>query len=150
MLNKLFRLFGARFPITTYGASFDEPRTQAANVAGRIWMRDGLRYPAAVWAQECYEAEKKLIPGYGWLHVFSPAVRRRLEIIGHEVETQAAVRLYGVDEHDYRQTEATDMIGYYSEFRDFHAHGLARAMETVAPQAKAWVEKNESRIREHL
>ena len=104
--------------------------------------------PGAVWAQECYEAEWKLNPVNLLRFAFSAKARRGLEIIGHEIETQAAVRLYRRNEADYREKEA-QALKAYTDFRGMGAGQIKRAMEAKRGAAARWVADNLERIKAH-
>ena len=81
---------------------------------------------AAVWAQEAYEVERKRHPFGLALVRLDTSQRRDMEMTSHEVETQAAVRVYGRDEA-YRVIEAA-LADYDAHFGEGHApEGAASA-----------------------
>jgi hypothetical protein len=70
---------------------------------GRNWpllviMDPEAPYPLAVLAQELYEAEYKVNPLQPNLHPSQARAHGSWSLRGHEVEVQAAVRLYGASE----------------------------------------------------
>lgn len=96
-------------------------RSNGSYANGRNWpcfvaMNTGCDYRQAVRAQELYESEvKRWIPVF--LYTRTHAGQRWLELMGHEIEVQKAVREYGVNEHDYRLKEASSMLYGYEGFR---------------------------------
>ena len=122
----------------------------ARNWPGLVILGKGIRYPAAVCAQEVYESRWKLNPVNMLRHNFSEAARREMEIMGHEIEVQAAARIYGAAEGAYRTKEAAAMIrGYDGLFQGFSAGGLEAAMAAKADQARRWVSRNIRLIEAH-
>ena len=122
----------------------------ARNWPGLVILGEGIRYPAAVCAQEVYESRWKLNPVNLLRRAVSESARREMEIMGHEVEVQAAVRIYGAVEIAYRAKEAAAMIrGYDGLFQGFSARGLEAAMADKADKAQRWVSRNIRLIEAH-
>lgn len=71
-----------------------------------------------------------------------PALRRALELWGHEVEVQAAVALYGASEGEYRAKEAMGMWrGYSGLFSGMTLAEVDRAMVKRGPAAERRVRR---------
>lgn len=126
------------FPIVRWG------KLDGAN--GRNWplfvyMDKRANYPLAVLAQEIYESNYKLNP-IKLLKTRWGEGARDLELRGHEVEVQAAVRLYDVPEIAYRRLEASAMAAYYPQFDDMTSEDIEVAMLTHTPMARRWVAGN--------
>ena len=118
----------------------------ARNWPGLVIMDPRAPLPAAVWAQECYEAGLKLNPVNLIRVAFSKAFRREMEIMGHEIETQAAVRIYGRVEAAYRRKEAR-VLTRHPEFKGWGAGKIERAMRAKSCAADKWVARNIDAIR---
>ena len=102
---------------------------------GRNWplvviIRKDLSFPAAVLAQEIYESNWKTKPK-NLLYFFTDAGKRKIEILGHEVETVAANLIYGADIPSYRYREASSMVRNYKVFRNYSVTGVETAMRNV-------------------
>lgn len=122
----------------------------ARNWPGLVILGKGIRYPAAVCAQEVYESRWKLNPVNLLRRAVSKSARRDMEIMGHEIEVQSAARIYGAAEGAYRAKEAAAMIrGYDGLFKGFSAGGLEAAMAAKADQARRWVSRNIRLIEEY-
>lgn len=114
-----------------------------------IALRPGLPERAAIWAQERYEAEGKSTP-WGLVRYLADAdVRRQSEIMGHEIEVQVAVWLYGADEGPKRRAEAAALTRY-DDFRGWDAEKIAEAMRKSRPAAMRWVDDHKAEIRKQL
>ncbi|MGR3593052.1 MAG: hypothetical protein ACU0B9_07055 [Limimaricola soesokkakensis] len=124
-------------------------RGNARNWPGVIVMDPDAPLPAAVWAQECYEAEWKLNPVNMLSVAFSRSARREMEIMGHEIEVQVAVRLYGRRAGIYRTEEARALTAY-PEFKGWTQARIEAAMIGKRGEAARWVEQNLETIRRHL
>lgn len=129
------------FPIIRQG------KLDGAN--GRNWpllvvMDPDASMYKAVLAQEIWESIYKTNP-INLIRTRSGKGAQELEIMGHEIEVQVAVLLYGVKEHEYRQREAEAMTGY-KQFRDVPAVEIAARMEKVTGKAREWVEDNQERM----
>ena len=125
-------------------------RLKGAN--GRNWPGLVLLHPdaprrAAVWAQEAWEAMRKLNPINLVKVRLSRRARRRMEVMGHEVEVQAAALVYGLSASTYRVAEAARMrTGYDGLFAAVSAPQLVAAMEAVSDDASRWVRRNRNAI----
>ena len=76
------------------------------NYVGLVYINDTRPCYKAVLCQEIYEACIKLNPINFFRVLFSESYRLEMELYSHEIETQAAVDLYDVDEDEYRWKEA--------------------------------------------
>ena len=120
---------------------------------GRNWplvvvTRKDLSFPAAVIAQEIYESNWKTDPK-NWLDYFTDDGKRKLEILGHEVEVVTANLIYGVDIPSYRNREAYSMVRNYEIFRNCSVVGVETAMLEVNQEAAEWVNNNLKRLRKY-
>ena len=120
---------------------------------GRNWplvvvTRKDLSFPAAVIAQEIYESNWKTNPK-NWLDYFTDDGKRKLEILGHEVEVVTANLIYGVDIPSYRNREAYSMVRNYEIFRNCSVVGVETAMLEVNQEAAEWVNNNLKRLRKY-
>jgi hypothetical protein len=116
---------------------------------GRNWpllviMDPEAPYPLAVLAQELYEAEYKVNP-LQLIYTRTGEGARELELKGHEVEVQAAVRLYGASETEYRKAEARSMV-QYKQFAGWTLEQLEMGMMEHTGSAMRWVAKNIGRL----
>jgi hypothetical protein len=95
----------------------------------------------SVLAQEMYESGYKLNPINLVRTRISRSDQRKMELMGHEVEVQAAVAFYGVNEADHRLNEARAMYaGYEGLFKDMPSDEIVGEMEQRAGKARKWVE----------
>lgn len=134
-------------PVLTFEKKFENKN--AENKPGRIWMDPRANPYGAIWAQEAYEATEKLNPFKALIFLFSKNFRRNLEVMGHEIEVQAAVKFYMKDEDDYRKREAYVMAHYYDEFSGHSEEVIIREMIKVSRDARKWVNKHEDQIRKY-
>lgn len=105
--------------------------------------------PAAVAAQELWEAAYKLDPVHLLRVRLSDSARRDMEIMGHEAEVQAAVLIYGDEEGPRRQREAEAMRrGYDGLFARVTTAGLIAAMQAKSGEVRRWVERNRARLQD--
>lgn len=117
------------------------------NANGRNWpgivvINPDAPYPAAVLAQEWWEAMHKLNPLNLLRVLLSSSARRKMEIMGHETEVQAAAELYGLDALDYRRKEARAMkSGYDGLFGAIPVDEIEQGMRDRSGEALAWVTK---------
>ena len=81
----------------------------ARNWPGVVLIDPDAHEPAAVAAQELYESRHKMNPVNLLRRTFDDDHRRDMEIMGHEVEVQASVLIYGADEASRRAREAASM-----------------------------------------
>lgn len=100
-------------------------------------------YWRAVLAQEIWESIRKTNP-YHLVRSRSDDGQRELELVGHEIEVQAAVMLYDVDEREYRKAEAGRMRAGYGGI--FKGRDVEASMVKHTPLAREWVRKNRSRF----
>lgn len=76
-----------------------------------------------------------------------PALERRMELWGHECETQAAVLLYGDDEARYRAGEVRTLADYEGyHFDDWSDAKIEAEMLKLRDKARRWVRENEKRL----
>ena len=120
---------------------------------GRNWplvvvTRKDLSFPAAVIAQEIYESNWKTNPK-NWLEYLTDDGKRKLEILGHEVEVVTANLIYGVDIPSYRNREAYSMVRNYEIFKNCSVVGVETAMLEVNQEAAEWVNNNLKRLRKY-
>ena len=117
------------------------------NWPGYVLLDPDAPHRAAVWAQEAWEAMRKLNPLALVKVRLSRRARRRMEIMGHEVEVQAAALVYGLSASTYRVAEAARMrAGYDGLFAGLSAPQLVAAMEAVSDDAGRWVRRNRNAI----
>ena len=120
---------------------------------GRNWplvvvTRKDLSFPAAVIAQEIYESNWKTNPK-NWLEYFTDDGKRKMEILGHEVEVVTANLIYGVDIPSCRNREAYSMVRNYEIFKNCSVVGVETAMLEVNQEAAEWVNNNLKRLRRY-
>ena len=120
---------------------------------GRNWplvvvIRKDLSFPAAAIAQEIYESNWKTNPK-NWLDYFTDDGKRKLEILGHEVEVVTANLIYGVDIPSYRNREAYSMVRNYEIFKNCSVVGVETAMLEVNQEAAEWVNNNLKHLRKY-
>ena len=120
---------------------------------GRNWplvvvIRKDLSFPAAVIAQEIYESNWKTNPK-NWLEYFTDDGKRKMEILGHEVEVVTANLIYGVDIPSCRNREAYSMVRNYEIFKNCSVVGVETAMQEVNQEVTKWVNNNLKRLRKY-
>ena len=120
---------------------------------GRNWplvvvTRKDLSFPAAVIAQEIYESNWKTNPK-NWLEYFTDDGKRKMEILGHEVEVVTANLIYGVDIPSCRNREAYSMVRNYEIFKNCSVVGVETAMLEVNQEAAEWVNNNLKHLRKY-
>jgi hypothetical protein len=99
----------------------------------------------AVLAQEIYECLYKVNP-INLIRSRTTKGQREMELMGHEVEVQAAVMLYGVKEAQYRRAEASAMQGWYECFKGMELPEIVDGMMDKTNAAQSWVAKNQTRF----
>lgn len=120
----------------------------ARNWPGVIFLGKGIARPAAVYAQEAYEAQHKLNPINLFLVMFSRSAKRRMEYMGHEIEVQVCARLYSQTAHDARMREAETMQrGYSGLFRRMTVPEIYERMASRSGDARDWVDAHIEQIR---
>lgn len=111
-----------------------------SNTVTKITIDPDAPCPRATYAQELYEARAKRNPVVGIGKRFDSSIHRQMEVEGHEVETQAAVRFCGAHEHTYRQSEAEVMQnGYGGLFRDMSIIEIEARMQEFTEEANKWI-----------
>ncbi|MFV0383862.1 hypothetical protein [Paracoccus sp. (in: a-proteobacteria)] len=101
----------------------------------------------AVAAQEIWEAGHKMNPVNLIPVLISRKARRRMEIMGHEVEVQAAALILGRDQTRYRAAEIAAMKrGYGGLFDAMSNRDLRMAMAARSAEARKWVRTNRARL----
>lgn len=128
----------------------------AINAPGIIILDPEAPYPAAVWAQEAWESMHRLTNPINWVATMWPFSKidssptRRMEIMGHEVEVQAAALIYGVPAGWYRESEAGKMRrGYGGLFASTPIDTIVEAMRARTSEARNWVRKHRDQIESH-
>lgn len=121
-------------------------KSNARNWPGLIVMDPATTRRAAVWAQEFYESRFKLNPVNLIKFNLSRRTRVNMELMGHEIETQAATLLYGLDVVSYRFKEARDLCLNYKDFRGYDPHDIAGRMRRLQPDALRFVMKHRRKI----
>ena len=117
------------------------------NWPGFVILDPDAPQPAAVWAQEAYEALHKLNPFNLILTRLSRSARREMEIMSHEIEVQAAVAVYGDTEGARRLREAGSMArGYKGLFSIMGERGVEQAMAACADDARRFVRRHRKQI----
>lgn len=135
------------FPIT-FWTNDDKPN-------GRNWpffVKVNKNHPhrAAVWAQEAYESRYKMNP-INLIRSLTRKGKRELEIMGHEIEAQAAHEFYGVNASEYRNKEAIVMAyGYDGLFEGMSASQIAEKMRMQQFAAASWVADHAKYIEERM
>lgn len=115
----------------------------AKNWPGLVLIHPDCPLPAAVLAQEAWESRHKMNPVNLVQTLFSTRARRRMEVMGHECEVQAAALIYGKDANAYRYAEAKRMsAGYGSLFKGMSVDSLMAAMAYHGEKAGPWVCRN--------
>ena len=99
----------------------------------------------AVLAQEIYECLYKVDP-INLIRSRTTKGQRDMELMGHEVEVQAAVMLYGVKEAQYRRAEASAMQTGYDCFKGMELPEIVDAMADKTIEAQKWVARNQGRF----
>lgn len=113
------------------------------NWPGLVILGKNIERPAAIFAQEAYEARHKLNPINLFRRLTSKESRRRMEYMGHEIEVQVCARLYGQPEAQARFREAEAMRrGYGGIFSHMAVGQLETVMQARSGAARAWVHKH--------
>ena len=124
-------------------------RNMGAPGRGLIVMSPDVSDYAAVWAQEYYEVQTKVTPTGARRYTTDPAFRREVELMGHEIEVQVAVRYYGAEEGPRRASEARG-LALYEDFRGTRPRAIAREMRRRTDAALAWIAANRTEIEGRL
>ena len=83
------------------------------------------------------------------MEYFTDDGKRKMEILGHEVEVVTANLIYGVDIPSYRNREAHSMVRNYKIFKNCSVVGVETAMLEVNQEATEWVNNNLKRLRKY-
>lgn len=123
-------------------------RTSIKGANGRNWplyveIDPKVPYHKAVLAQEIWESIHKALP-WNAIKARSKKGKREMEYMGHEIEVQAAVLLYGVAEATYRHAEAERMQAGYSGL--FEGQPVERELAARRSEAREWVRDNRERF----
>lgn len=119
------------------------------NWPGFVMLDPRAHYKAAILAQEWYEAVYKLNPWHAFRVLVSDNAKRRMEIIGHEMEVQAAHEIYNAPVGKYRWKEAERMkAGYDGLFDQYSLPGLVYAMKQHE-WCRRWVLRRLRKLREY-
>ncbi len=113
----------------------------AKNSWNTIRIKRGLPCIGAIWAQEMFEVQ------YRRKHPLAAILRlkrfqRESELMGHEVEVQAAVRFYDRKEYNYRFREARVVSGY-TFFSGWSPMRVRKEMLSRRAVALRWVIQNQ-------
>lgn len=125
------------FPIVLVTKSLDKNGT---NKPCLVLMNPNAEHFESVLAQEVYESQLRTHPVRMFL-IFSKKFRREMELMGHEIETQHAVKHYGVDEHQKRVEEANALIFRYKDFRGETIDDVIKLLQANKQKALAWLEQ---------
>jgi len=115
-----------------------------------IAVDPNARHARAVLAQEIAERRWRWshgfgVPGLQLILQRIPAVNRAMELWGHEVEVQAAVLIYGVNENQKRNSEAWVMAnsdGYEFKTAGWDTDRVEAQMLKRSAKAAKWVRRN--------
>jgi len=137
-------IFAATFQVASLSGT-----ANARNWPGLILMTPDMRYRAAIWAQEAFEATAKLNPLVLFSFPFRKKLRQDLEVCGQAMEIAAAERIYFVDTNRYRRQQARDLVRLYKDFEGMSEKHVESWLEDMHAPAKEWVEKHLKRILKH-
>ncbi|MDB6179017.1 hypothetical protein PAF17_16110 [Paracoccus sp. Z330] len=117
------------------------------NWPGFVVLNPDAPMPAAVLAQEVWESRHKLNPFTLLKTVLSDRAKRRMELMGHEVEVQAAILIYDSNAVRHRNREAAAMkAGYDGIFAGYSIADIQSGMSAQSDEARRWVRKNMKRL----
>ena len=120
------------------------------NWPGYVILGKGIARPAAVFAQEMFEAQHKLNPVNLFLGLASKRHKRAMEFMGHEIEVQVCALLYNQTAHDARMREAGTMQrGYSGLFRQMTVSEIYEQMTQRSGDARDWVDAHIEQIRSY-
>lgn len=121
--------------------------SNATNWPGLIILDRQLACPAAVWAQEAYEATWKLNPINLVRKLTSRKTRREMELMSHMIEVIVLVELYGMNQELSLATEAFALHnGYDGLFSEYSLEEVAKGMLKYQKEAQRWYDKHAERI----
>ena len=119
----------------------------ARNWPGVIHIDPDCERIGSVWAQERYEAGWKLNPWNLLRFRFSKETRIEMELMGHEVEVQAALMFYGRDPKIVRFAEAHALLTEYRDFKGFSTvNEIVTELEDRKPAAERWIADHHQEI----
>lgn len=118
----------------------------ALNWPGLIILDPTAPMRAAIWAQELYESKLRMNPVNALRSMFLASFRRKMELTGHEIEVQAAVRFYGSDEVNHRWREARALKSSYDEFRGMTVSEIVRQLRARKRAAQRFVNRHSEEI----
>ena len=119
------------------------------NWPGVVHLDPEAPYRAAVWAQEAYEAVHKLNPVNMLRSQLSKRHQRRMELMSHEIEVQAARIVYAKNSSAYRLREVMSLQrGYDGLFADITQVQIEHMMLANQDAANRWVRQNLKQIKE--
>ena len=123
----------------------------AVNYPGIVVIDPDTPFRAAVWAQEAYESQRKTHPFELALIRADSSRRRDMELVGHEIETQVAARLYGQSEMAYRRKEAHALKYAYGDlFKKSDVADVEDQMMARRSLAIEWVSEHWGTIRRQM
>ena len=106
-------------------------KNNGRNNAIFVFIYGDLDCYRAVLAEELWECEaKKPLHKLLWVGLTDEG-KRWLELRGHEVNTQVAVKVYKVNEITYRLEQAKALKKYYKEFSGQNAVKIAKSMKDL-------------------
>lgn len=118
------------------------------NWPGVVHLDPEAPYRAAVWAQEAYEAVHKLNPFNLLLSPLSKRHQRRMELMSHEIEVQAARIVYASNASAYRLREVVSLkYGYDGLFAEMTQVQIEHLMLANQNAANRWVRQNLKQIK---
>lgn len=126
--------------------------TNARNWPGLVKVRRGLQFRAAIVAQEAWESMHKMDPVKLFFRVFkrSKQDQREFEYMGHEVEIQAAILIYGVDAVEYRRNEALRMKeGYNGLFGHLSVNAIVAELRARSGKANRFVNQHLEKLKSY-
>ena len=127
-------------PLIEYGPLRD---ANGKNKPLYVQIDPTVPYYKAVLAQEVWESIHKTNP-INLIRSRTKKGQRDMELMGHEVEVQAAVLLYGITESTYRRIEAETMQRGYGGI--FKGVDVETEMAKLSGKARAWVVENKGRF----
>lgn len=124
----------------------------AQNSPWRVLIDRRAPYWRAILAQEVWESNHKRGALWRPLRLFRMLFRREefdqdLEIMGHEVEVQAAAVFFGLGQAQYRAAEARAMAAHYPQFEGWPPERIVLWMEHQTRPARKWLGRWEKALR---
>lgn len=122
----------------------DQHHSNASNNAFRIVIRRGIPCFGAVLCQERAEWAWK------WKRLqlprFISSLRREMELFGHAVEVEVAVRHYAMDRDAYEHSEARALTSY-RQFRGIPLADILAGLVRNRIKAALWVDRHSNYVR---